>query len=60
VTDRIVAGLQEHRSQLHVMSDDPTDTDRWRRVVATEWAVVAWPPRTPHDQRLSSVFEDLP
>ena len=60
VTDRIVAGLQAHRSQLHVMSDDPTDTDRWRRVVATEWAVVAWPPRTPHDQRLSSVFEDLP
>jgi LmbE family N-acetylglucosaminyl deacetylase len=31
VADRIVAGLSEHRSQHHVISDDPTDTDRWRR-----------------------------
>lgn len=28
VADRIVAGLRQHRSQHHVMSDDPDDTER--------------------------------
>ena len=31
VAGRIVAGLREHKSQLHVMSDDPTNTDQWER-----------------------------
>jgi LmbE family N-acetylglucosaminyl deacetylase len=43
VADRIVAGLREHRSQLHVMSDDPDNTEQWQRRVSREWAVVAWP-----------------
>ena len=47
VADRIVAGLLEHRSQLHVMADDPTDTARWARLVSREWSIVAWPPRPP-------------
>lgn len=57
VADRIVAGLQQHRSQHHVMSDGPEDTDRWMRVVSREWAVVAWPERTPSTPLLSDVFE---
>jgi LmbE family N-acetylglucosaminyl deacetylase len=28
VTIRIVAGLRQHKSQLHVMSDDPTATEQ--------------------------------
>jgi hypothetical protein len=34
LTGCIVAGLHEHRSQHHVMSDDPAYTERWRRVVS--------------------------
>jgi len=59
VADRIVAGLLEHKSQHHVMSDDPTDTARWQRVVSREWAVVAWPPRPPSAPMLSDIFEGL-
>lgn len=33
-----------------VMSDDPDDTDRWKRVVSREWAVIAWPERTTSTQ----------
>jgi hypothetical protein len=36
VADRIVAGLGEHRSQHHVMSDDPSDTERWNGSSAGE------------------------
>lgn len=60
VSARIVAGLQAHRSQLHVMSDHPMDPDRWERVVSTEYGVVAWPPREPGTPRLGDVFEGLP
>jgi LmbE family N-acetylglucosaminyl deacetylase len=60
VADRIVAGLQEHKSQHHVMSDDPNDTERWQRVNSRCWAVVRWPPRAPDALMLTDVFEDLP
>jgi len=60
IAARIVAGLQEHRSQHHVMSDDPEDTDRWQRVVSREWHVIAWPPRDPSSPVLSDMFEQLP
>ena len=43
VTSRIVAGLREHKSQLHVMSDDPTNTEQWERRVRREWYAIAWP-----------------
>jgi LmbE family N-acetylglucosaminyl deacetylase len=59
VADRVVAGLREHKSQLHVMSDDPTDTARWERVVSREWAVVAWPPRPASAPMLTDIFDDL-
>jgi LmbE family N-acetylglucosaminyl deacetylase len=48
VASRIVPGLREHRSQLHVMSDDPSNTDQWERRVRREWYTIAWPDQ-PHD-----------
>jgi LmbE family N-acetylglucosaminyl deacetylase len=60
VAPRIVSGLQEHRSQHHVIFDDATDTERWKRIVSQEWAVVAWPPRSPTTAPLTDVFEGLP
>jgi LmbE family N-acetylglucosaminyl deacetylase len=59
VADRIVAGLGEHRSQHHVMSDDPKDAERWKRVVSRECWVVAWPDRPPGAPVLTDVFEGL-
>ncbi|GAA1619857.1 PIG-L family deacetylase [Kribbella sancticallisti] len=59
VADRIVSGLLEHRSQHHVMSDDPDDVARWQRVVSREWHVVAWPPRGVAKPHLTDVFQGL-
>ena len=59
VSDRIVAGLREHRSQLHSFIDDPDDVDRWQRIVRRAWNVVAWPPR-PDGVVLAGVFDGLP
>jgi hypothetical protein len=60
VAGRIVAGLRQHRSQLHVMSDDPDDVATWERRVGREWGVVVWPPRPPSADRLPDLFADLP
>jgi LmbE family N-acetylglucosaminyl deacetylase len=60
VADRIVAGLQQHKSQHHVMSDDPDDTERWKRVTSRSWAVVAWPQRRPGAPTLTDIFDGLP
>jgi N-acetyl-1-D-myo-inositol-2-amino-2-deoxy-alpha-D-glucopyranoside deacetylase len=58
VSDRIVAGLLEHRSQLHVMTDGPGDLGRLQHVVGRSWHVVAWPPAA--DGRvLTGVFDGL-
>ena len=59
VADRVVAGLLEHRSQHHVMFDDPTEVERWERIVSRDWAAIAWPPRDPAQPPLSDVFEGL-
>lgn len=59
VSAQIVAGLQQHRSQHHVMADDAEDTERWQRVVTREWYVVAWPPAE-RAVGLADVFEGLP
>lgn len=59
VADRVVAGLGEHRSQHHVIFDDASDVERWRRIVGREWHVVAWPPREPGAPLLRDVFEGL-
>ena len=59
VAARVVAGLQEHRSQHHVMSDDPTDTVQWERRLGREWYVVAWPGREPGAPMLDDLFAEL-
>ncbi|HET7736835.1 MAG TPA: PIG-L family deacetylase [Nocardioidaceae bacterium] len=60
VAKRIVAGLMEHRSQHHVMSDFAHDPDQWARVVTRDWSVVAWPPRALGSPLLTDPFEGLP
>ncbi|KGN37260.1 GlcNAc-PI de-N-acetylase [Knoellia subterranea KCTC 19937] len=59
VADRTVAGLLEHRSQHHVIFDEPIDVDRWRRVVTREWHTIAWPSRDPGRSFLTDVFDGL-
>ncbi len=56
---RIVAGLREHKSQLHVMSDDPDDTEQWQRRVGREWYTIAWPPHDPDEPMLADLFDGL-
>ena len=59
---RIVAGLREHKSQLHVMSDDPTNTEQWERRLTREWYAIAWPEdEAPSGQApmLTDLFEGL-
>jgi hypothetical protein len=41
------------------MSDDPSDTERWKRVVSREWWVVAWPGRRTGAPMLADIFEGL-
>lgn len=60
VANRVVAGLLEHRSQLHVLQDVlPPDVERWERAVGREHSVIAWPPRSAPAGGLTDVFEDL-
>ena len=61
VTSRIVAGLREHKSQLHVMSDDPSNTEQWERRVRREWYAIAWPERKPEPDTsmMTDLFEGL-
>lgn len=59
VTGRIVAGLREHKSQLHVMSDDPTNTDQWERRVRREWYAIAWPECRPGAPMLTDLFDGI-
>lgn len=56
---RIVVGLREHKSQLHVMSDDPTNTSQWERRVGREWYAIAWPERELGSPMLTDLFEGL-
>jgi LmbE family N-acetylglucosaminyl deacetylase len=58
--NRIVAGLREHKSQLHVMSDDSTDIAQWERRVGREWYAIAWPESEPDAPMLNDLFEGLP
>ena len=60
VADRIVAGLMEHKSQHHVMSDFAHDPKMWERVVQRDSSVVAWPERRRGEPVLSDAFEGLP
>jgi len=55
----VIAGLQQHKSQVHVMSDHPMDPARWERVVSREWWVIAWPAPDPGSAMLGDLFERL-
>jgi LmbE family N-acetylglucosaminyl deacetylase len=59
VADRVVAGILEHRSQLHVMADDPIDIRRLRHIVSREWMVIAWPPTPAPTVMLTDIFDNL-
>jgi LmbE family N-acetylglucosaminyl deacetylase len=59
VTGRIVAGLREHKSQLHAMSDDPTNSEQWERRVRREWYTIAWPESEPDAPMLTDLFDGL-
>ncbi len=54
-----VAGLREHKSQLHVMSDDPTNSTQWERRVGREWYAIAWPECERDPVMLTDLFEGL-
>lgn len=60
VADRIGAGLREHRSQHHVMSDDPDNAEQWDKRIKDEWHVVAWPTPEPGAPMLTDLFDGLP
>lgn len=59
VASRIVAGLNEHRSQRHVIYGQDRSNEQWERSVGRESMVIAWPPVTPGAPLLSDVFEGL-
>jgi LmbE family N-acetylglucosaminyl deacetylase len=59
VADRVVAGILEHHSQLHVMADDPINIPRLRSIVSREWMVITWPSGLPPAVMLTDVFEGL-
>lgn len=59
VAPRIVAGLRQHRSQLHVMSDDPSNSEQWQRRVSREWYAIASPEADPGASMLTDLFEGL-
>ncbi|GAA2163016.1 PIG-L family deacetylase [Pedococcus bigeumensis] len=59
VASRIVAGILQHQSQLHVMADQPVNEHRLARIVSWEWATIAWPPTTEMELPLTDVFEFL-
>jgi N-acetyl-1-D-myo-inositol-2-amino-2-deoxy-alpha-D-glucopyranoside deacetylase len=59
VADRVVMGLREHRSQLHVMSYEPDDVERMQRAMRREYHVMAWPEQA-RETPLTDVFEGLP
>jgi LmbE family N-acetylglucosaminyl deacetylase len=59
VSHRIVAGLGEHRSQHHAIIDDPTDVERWSRIVTREWWSIAWPPRPAGAPMLADLFDGI-
>lgn len=59
VAARIVAGLQEHRSQRHVLIDAGRDARSWARAVGKEPSVIAWPARAPGAPLLTDLFEGM-
>ncbi|QGF22461.1 PIG-L deacetylase family protein [Raineyella fluvialis] len=59
VRDRVASGILEHRSQLHVLVDQPVDIFGVQRTMGREWATVVWPPPLPPRRLLADVFDGL-
>lgn len=59
VAGQVVAGILEHRSQLHVMADTPLDRHRLERIVRREWAAVVWPRRQVLEPVLTDIFDRI-
>jgi hypothetical protein len=59
VAGRVGDGLREHRSQHHVMSDDPDNLEQWDKRIKDEWHVVAWPTPEPGAPMLTDLFDGL-
>ena len=57
VAMRVIRGLKEHRSQLHLIKRPDASDEQWARSVAREHCVVV---RGGADHLLADVFEDLP
>jgi len=54
----VVTGLQQHRTQRHVLYDPAGSDDLWRRTVGIESYAIAWPMEQPTSV-LRDVFEGL-
>jgi LmbE family N-acetylglucosaminyl deacetylase len=59
VAMHVVAGLRQHRSQLHVIANPGVTDEQWARSIGLEHYVVARPARPAGSPRLSDVFEGL-
>jgi LmbE family N-acetylglucosaminyl deacetylase len=58
VSDLVLAGLREHRSQRHVLSDNLSDED-WKKGLRREFHSIVWPLRAAGSPILTDVFEGL-
>ena len=56
---RVVAGLREHKSQLHVIIDDADNIGRWERQLGQDWWAIAWPEPQPEAPMLTDLFDGL-
>lgn len=59
VSHRIGAGLREHRSQHHVLSDVPDNPEQWDKRIKDEYHVIAWPTQEPGSPMLTDLFDGL-
>ncbi len=59
VANRIVAGLREHRSQQHILSEFGWSDDAQARAASREHLVIAWPPPEPGRPLLTDIFESI-
>lgn len=59
VAARVLAGLREHRSQLHVIANPGVTEEQWARSIGAEHYVIARPARPPGGPVLPDVFDGL-
>lgn len=59
VADRLLAGMMEQRSQLHVLLELRQDRVGLMRALGRESCVIAWPPAEPGAPMLPDLFDQL-